>query len=698
MQENWIWLDPIRYPDRQTTILSGFLPKNGGNYTVAEFKRDYTFEKEIASVSLRVSADTEFRLTCNGDRIATGPANVGGDFMANETLRPNYYATVTEYKPKGNTLSFFARVKMMPVYINEYSHGHGGFMLTAKIRFADGTETDLGTDETWLVRVNGAYACPGYYNNEKEVGEYAPAVTTPDIWHATDAPIPPRDEWTAETVTVTLQPGETIKHTVSFDTIYAIYPVLAVEAEGEVSGTVYFFEVEGDQGSQESFRFVRSDRCEGLQLHSAGGVRLEFHNRSEFDATLTLVLNATCYPVREEAKTVTSDEEMNQVLAVSAHSLKFCRQMMHLDSPRHSEPLACTGDYYIESLMTAFSFGDMRLSRFDVVRTAELLRQQDGVMFHTTYSMIWVQMLYDVYKLTGDGSLLEETEDALALLLHRFRTYLGENGLVEAPPSYMFVDWLVADDISLHHPPKALGQSCLNMFYYGALVTAACIYDALRREGEAARCRAEAAALREAINAQLYDKERALYFEGLNTPTPEELLGQYMPQNVEKRYYRIHANVLAACFGVAENGAELLRRTLTDPTLGVYQPYFAHFVLEAVLRCGLREEFTMAILDLWREPVRTCPKGLPEGFYAPEPTYRFDHSHAWGGTPLYTLPMALTGLEICEAGFRAIRLSPSLLGLDFATVEIPTPYGMIIVEQKRGEAPRISAPEEVTIL
>ena len=106
----------------------------------------------------------------------------------------------------------------------------------------------------------------------------------------------------------------------------------------------------------------------------------------------------------------------------------------------------------------------------------------------------------------------------------------------------------------------------------------------------------------------------------------------------------------------------------------------------------------MAILDLWREPVRTCPKGLPEGFYAPEPTYRFDHSHAWGGTPLYTLPMALTGLEICEAGFRAIRLAPSLLGLDFATVEIPTPYGMIIVEQKRGEAPRISAPEEVTIL
>lgn len=698
MKEQWIWLNSEKYPERQTTVLSGFLGKKEGHYTVAEFVREYTFEKAIERVSVRVSADTEFRLTCNGDLLATGPANVGGDFMANEMLRPNYYATVLEYAPTGKTLAFFARVKMMPVYINEYSHGHGGFMLSARVRFADGTEAELTTDESWLVRVNYAYAFPGYYNGEKGAGEYAPAAAVPDIWHVTDAPIPPRDEWTAETVTVALSPGERIERTVSFDTIYAAYPTVSVKTEGELTGTVYFFEVEGDHGSEESFRFVSDGGYEGLQLHSVGGVRLSLHNASDSEAALTLTVNATCYPVRGEAKTVTSDEGLNRVLEVSARSLKFCRQMMHLDSPRHSEPLACTGDYYIETLMTAFSFGDMRLSRFDVTRTAELLRQQDGVMFHTTYSLIWVQMLYDVYKLTGDESLLAETEDALALLLHRFRSYLGENGLVETPPSYMFVDWLVADGISLHHPPKALGQSCLNMFYYGALVTAACIYDALRRKGEAARCRAEAAALRLAINTLLYDAERGLYFEGLNTPTPEELLGQYMPQNVEKRYYRIHANALAACFGVAENGAELLRRTLTDSTLGVYQPYFAHFVLEAVLRCGLREEFTMAILNLWREPVRTCPKGLPEGFYAPEPTYRFDHSHAWGGTPLYTLPMALTGLEICEPGFRAVRLAPSLLGLDSATVEIPTPYGTITVEQKKGEAPKISVPKEITIL
>ena len=31
--------------------------------------------------------------------------------------------------------------------------------------------------------------------------------------------------------------------------------------------------------------------------------------------------------------------------------------------------------------------------------------------------------------------------------------------------AYMFVDWIEIDGLSLHHPPKALGQTCLNLFY-----------------------------------------------------------------------------------------------------------------------------------------------------------------------------------------------------------------------------------------
>ena len=40
------------------------------------------------------------------------------------------------------------------------------------------------------------------------------------------------------------------------------------------------------------------------------------------------------------------------------------------------------------------------------------------------------------------------------------------------------------------------------------------------------------------------------------------------------------------------------------------------------------------MLERWKAPVAACGKGLVEGFIPPEPSYRFDHSHAWGGTQM----------------------------------------------------------------
>jgi len=349
--------------------------------------------------------------------------------------------------------------------------------------------------------------------------------------------------------------------------------------------------------------------------------------------------------------------------------------------------------------MTAYSFGDMRLAAFDVRRTAELLRCRDGRMFHTSYSLIWVQMLMDVYRYTADLQLLSDCKDALGLLLERFHRYLGTNGIIEEPPDYMFIDWLVPDGISLHHPPKALGQTCLNMFYFGALKTAQDIYGILGEAAMADRCQMRMLSLQEAVTRALYDKERGLFFEGLNTPTREELIGEWMPRNVEKRYYRKHANILAAYFGFfgQEECAALLGRILEDDSLGQVQPYFCHYLLEAVYRTGLREKYTLRILEQWKEPVKACPKGLPEGFYKPEESYSFDHSHAWGGTPLYALPQALSGLEILEPGYQRIRLSPSLLGLEWAKVQVPTPYGIIEISMKAGTKPEITIPDGILL-
>lgn len=88
---------------------------------------------------------------------------------------------------------------------------------------------------------------------------------------------------------------------------------------------------------------------------------------------------------------------------------------------------------------------------------------------------------------------------------------------------------------------------------------------------------------------------------------------------------------------------------------------------------------------------------MAEGFVEPEPTYHFDHSHAWSGTPLYSLPKALLGLEILSPGMKKLKRSPSLLGLDYATTTLITPYGDVICTQQKGKSPVITAPKDVEI-
>ncbi|MBQ6932080.1 MAG: hypothetical protein IJN38_08125 [Clostridia bacterium] len=690
LPEKWIWLSKEKYPENQTTINTVLGNESEVNYTVAEFFREYKFAKKATKIDLRFSGDTYFELYLNGKIAATGPVPIGTDFIGNNFQRGQHYASEASFDLNGETVAFFARVKMGPVGIYEYSQGTGGFMLGAYVTFEDGTKTVISTDESWLARLNPAYTGRYSFDSGKKPDEYSFAELSQNIRHAQTAPLPllSEEKILPDCREITVGANETKTVCVEFEKIYAAYLNIAAKAQGEVKITVTDYETQVDSRSRKAeITFDGSGEYRSLQVHSVGGLQLEITNNSDREAVIHPAVIAVNYPVTVQAKTRTSDKDLNLVLDVCAHTLKICRQHIHLDSPCHYEPLACTGDYYIESLMTAFSYGDMRLAEFDVIRTAELLRNNDGRMFHTTYSLIWVMMLYDTYMLGGNIKMLCECLDALIMLLDRFAAYVDDNGIIETPPDYMFIDWLYIDEISLHHPPKALGQTCLNMFYYGALTTAVKIFDILGEGAMAAECTKKAESLKNAVNTLLFDEEKQMYFEGLNTPTPEHLLNKWMPQNTAKRYYRKHANILAAYVGICDKALakSLLHRIMSDEIEGEYQAYFAHYLFEALYRNDLRNEYTLTVAQRWKQPVKDCTKGLAEGFIPPEPSYSFDHSHAWGGTPLYSVPKALTGLEILEASYRKISLSPSLLGLDKATTEIPTPYGLITVTQRDGK-------------
>lgn len=707
--ENWIWLPDEKYPHDQiskfsandvVTISQHEKAIQNGRFSVVQFKRNYTFDKKVTSAQLRFSGDTTFVLYCNGAFLATGPAAVGGDFLTNDTAREEYYSFKKVICPNSYSLEFFASVQLTPTRICDYSKGHGGFMLFGLLTFEDGSTQTVSTDETWLARRHNSYTDAQSYNGLLPPDDYIPSKTVPNIWNTFTAPIPPREENEIfpSNCTLTVEAHESLTAELELDMIYAGFLHVTTQHTGVLEAEISLIETQGIHHSEKLF-FKDSTDYRSFHLDSAGIIHAKLTNPSDVPATVTISFITTCYPVNGQGATVTSDSELNSILEVCKHTLKYCRQTLHLDSPRHCEPLACTGDYYIESLMTLFSFGDMRLAEFDVIRTANTLMRQDGRMFHTTYSLIWVRMLYDTYMATGNEQLLVYCEKALELLLKRFESYIGENGLIETPPDYMFIDWIYIDGISMHHPPKALGQTCLNMFYYGALDSAAKIYAVLGKNTLEKAVILKKNSLKSAINSLLFDREKQIYFEGLNTPTSEELLGEWMPQNVQKRYYLKQSNTLAAFFGICDSNTarNIIEKIMNNEIEGELQPYFTHYLLEAVFSNGLREKYTLKIIEKWKAPIRDCQKGLVEGFIAPEPTYSFDHSHAWGGTPLYSLPKALLGLEIAEAGMKKINLSPTTLGLSHAKTELLTPFGKVICSIKATGETDICAPDEIEI-
>ena len=686
----WIWLDPISYPEFQKNQQCISWPKTGQD-CVVDFRKTITFLHSPKRVTLYVSGDALFRLWLNGEFVGQGPASAGGDFLLNGPI-PWYYANEYILQPEGNELQFFAQVRLQPQEMTDIIGGCGGFYLWGTAEFADGMVENFGTDSTWQVRLDGRFPAPYLYDGTVELGDWQFAVPTGDHRKLQVAPISPlcyeivypQD---AAQKRIGLQKGSCSK--IEFDRIYSAH--IALRCDRPCHLQIACYETADLCVSRETIVLTGIEEYRSFYMKSIGMMEISVVD-TEGEVWIEPYLYFSHYPVEVEGYINTSDKELDLVYDVCKWTLKICRQTLHLDSPKHQELLACSGDYYIESMMTAFTFGDMRLAALDVRRTAQWLKYNNGRMFHTTYSLIWVQWLEFVFQFTGEIALLEDCHQALVCLLERFQDYMGEKGVLENPPDYMFVDWIVLEGYSMHHPPKCLGQTVLNAFYYKALIDAATI---ARRVGwkEAALWQERADHLHKAFHTCFYDEQKKMYFDGLSDPT---VGSEWQPENIPMKHFSRYSNTLAALYGLCppEETVRLVRLAADEQSeLPPVQPYFMHFVLQAICEAGLMEEYGLTLFEKWKPLVVACSKGLQEGWLAPEPNYSFDHSHAWGGTPAYHIPLMLSGFKMVEPGFKKISLSPRLLGLKNADVSIPTPYGMIRCVQHQGESPQIRVPE-----
>lgn len=111
--------------------------------------------------------------------------------------------------------------------------------------------------------------------------------------------------------------------------------------------------------------------------------------------------------------------------------------------------------------------------------------------------------------------------------------------------------------------------------------------------------------------AAFYDTGRGLYFDGLDTPGQENA---WQPANPNRRYFSQHTNSLAVLYGLAGDAMRtpIMEQVMADDSLIAAQPYFLHFVLDALDAAGLFEKYGLAQIRRWTRLVEEFP-GRHEG-------------------------------------------------------------------------------------
>ncbi|HUG11026.1 MAG TPA: family 78 glycoside hydrolase catalytic domain [Opitutaceae bacterium] len=402
----------------------------------------------------------------------------------------------------------------------------------------------------------------------------------------------------------------------------------------------------------------------------------------------------TGYPFEERGAFTSDDAELAKIWEVGWRTARLCAIETYVDCPYY-EQLQYVGDTRIQALISLYVSGDDRLMRnaielYDRSRLAEGLTQSRYPSIVpqviNTFSLFWIDMVHDYWMHRPDEAFVRDRLAGVEAVLGWFeRRVEPETGMLGPLTYWTFVDWTNEwpwDNArgTGGDPPGAHdgGSAIVTLQLACTLQRAAELFRAFSRDDDAVRCETRAASLIEAVRERCWDNERRMFAD---TPA--------------KKSFSQHANTFAVLAGAVEGeeATDLIRRTVADATLVQASTYFRFYLLRAMKRVGLGDQY-LAQLGPWRTMLE---RGLTTFAEKPDPT-RSD-CHAWSSSPVYEFLATVCGVEPASPGFATVRIEPHFGHLTRAEGVVPHPNGEIRVAYERDGASlkaQISLPEGVS--
>ncbi len=672
----------------------------------ARFRRVLTLKEAPKSVRSWITAEVRYRMWINGRLAARGPADSGRDYDSGpcgpwlEDVRD-----LSSFFTKGENV-VAVEVIANPIVGYDASTGQPGLKVDFKIQDRRGSFQTVGTDTNWSTapakdldqtgakngyRIDLTAEPDGWQFGKIDAKTWRPATIAkrkkPETLASELAPaleaILPSVGFTRVSTSVTPNKqtnGATFAQDGSYSVQYGhvLSGYVGMKVRGHKGAKLILTPNEHDApGANRQSEIVLRDGIQTFELpyyDSFSVINIRAEGVTEPIEIEDVRCVFTSYPVRYLGSFECNNSNYDQIWDVCRWVTQICMQTHHLDSPHHQEPISDAGDYLIESLNSFYAFGEGTLARQDLKKIARTLEQRNYQSFHTSYSLLWLRMLVQYYEYTGDVTPLKQLAHHVERLMDRFEGYLGPNGLVSQAPNYMFLDWVEIEGFNLHHPPAVIGQGYMTALFYQALGDAITISKITKSPSRSTHYQTLRKQISKSFESELWNSAQGLYRDGKPFQTSIQP-NQWLPADKDIETFSTQVNTLAVSCGITNpERAKLVMKSILARQDMNCQPYFMHFVFDAMVKAELFQAEAVKQLDRW--------KIVPDTQSFHEMWTVGDLSHAWNATPMTQMSGRILGVVPTKPGFKEFTIDPHPVGLTWAKGKVPTPHGSISVEWK----------------
>ncbi len=328
----------------------------------------------------------------------------------------------------------------------------------------------------------------------------------------------------------------------------------------------------------------------------------------------------------------TEDALLNKIDLVATNTLKECMQTFFEDGPKRDRRL-WIGDLRLEALTNYYTFNNLEIVKRCLYLFAAGKCNESGFLpsfvydtpyYHSgethieDYALLYVVSVCDYFEHTGDRDVVNDLLGICKSQLASFKDTLDKNLIATKQEGWFaFIDWCP-------------GLECLTALQGVYLYTLARFRELLKTIGdeEYEKYSALISQVRSASKKHLYDESKKVFANPLDN-------GQL---SVHSQIWMIMGGVITG-----EEAKKLLLSCLDNKEFKQpVTPYMRHYVIEAMLKLGMKDEAVQYLKKFWGGMVELGADTFWEAYVPDDLDFspyndRMINSlcHAWSCTPSY---------------------------------------------------------------